>query len=168
MKNISLGNNPISLIPNAKYLVIDALYVEDIKQAYLNLKINGTMFIDDIREKVFPFTDTPFAEYIPQKSTFALKQLEKINYNQVEPSDRDVLSTDTGLLLFLKEEILKEFSLKFNYGELVNSSSDLINEEYWNLITSDYNPLDVAIILSAGTDSGLDFDGSGTYRLKDF
>lgn len=124
MKNFSLNKESIDLICGIKYIIIDALYINDIKQELSNLKSED--IFDEIRSKVFPYTDTPFSEYIPLKDTFTLNQIKKVDYGQIADGDKTVLSTDSGVLIFINEKVFVDFVSKYDYGELVNSFSNPI------------------------------------------
>lgn len=164
MKNFSSNKESIDLLCGIKYIIIDALYLNDIKQELSNLK-NESIF-DEIRSKVFPYTDTPFAEYIPLKDTFTLNQIKKVDYDQVVDGDKTVLSVDSGVLIFISEKAFVDFVSKYDYGELVNSEIDLLNIDYWYSIINSYNLFDIAVVVSPGIDSGVDFDGSGLYKIE--
>ncbi len=163
MQNISLNNESIELKCDIKYIIIDALYINDIKQQLFNLKRDN--ILNEIRSVVFPYTDTPFAEYFSTKNIFILNQIKKVEYNEITPGDNSVLSTDTGVLIFINEKILTEFTKKYDYGELVNSSTDLLNINYWNSVVNNFNIFDLAIIISPGINTGVEFDGSGLYKI---
>jgi hypothetical protein len=113
MDNISLNKEPIELITGAKYIVIDALYIDDIKQRMAAL--NSDNILVEIRQKIFPYTDTPFAEYIPLKSTFTLDQIKKVDFDTIKLGDYSILSTDSSVLIFINEELLQDFASKFEY-----------------------------------------------------
>ena len=76
MMNISLNKEPIKVNRNVEYIVIDALYIDDIKEKLLELRKDN--IISEIKEKIFPYTDTPFAEYIPKNNEVNLNQIKKV------------------------------------------------------------------------------------------
>lgn len=158
MKNVSTNNESLELIADKQYYIIDALYVTDIKNAFLKADI----LPKDIRNEVFPYTDTPFALYKPNESTFYINQIIKVDYDEVILDDFSFFSTDTGLIVFIAEDILVEFLKDFNYEDLVDSENELINEKYWKQIVSKFKLADTALVLA---DSENDFDGSGTYKI---
>ncbi|MGN7787294.1 hypothetical protein ACTJIJ_22360 [Niabella sp. 22666] len=163
IQNISLDKEPIKLKNGLKYIVIDALYINDVKQMLSTL--NGNNIISEMRSKVFPYTDTAFAEYTPVKDSFTLNQIKKVDYDQIESSDTSILSSDSGALIFINEKIFLDFISEYNYNELVNTEIDLINTRYWSSLVSSFNLFDVAVIVSPGINSGVEFDGSGSYRI---
>ncbi|MCD0476655.1 hypothetical protein LPB87_19860 [Flavobacterium sp. EDS] len=160
MKNISINNEPLELSIGKSYYIIDALYLNDIKKELLSTN----SLPEDIREKIFPYTDTPFAQYKSNKNTFFVNQIEKVDYDEVVEGDTSFFSTDTGLIVFVLEDILIEFLKDYNYEDLVDSENELINEDYWNELVSKFNSTDIGLILS-DMNSGNDFDGSGTYKI---
>ncbi len=163
-RNISLNKEPIELECGIKYIIIDALYLNDIRQGLSCL--NNNNISDEIRSKVFPYTDTPFAEYTPTTDIFTLNQIKKIDYGQLESVDKSILSTDSGVLIFINEKILIDFVSKYDYGEFVNSETELLNLDYWSSIVNNYNMQEIAVIVSPGINSGVEFDGSGSYRIQ--
>jgi hypothetical protein len=164
MKNISIENEPIELKIGVTYIVIDGLYINDIKEELENLEVD--QLINDIREKVFQYTKTPFAEYTAHDKVFEVSQLKKTDYQEVQTADKSIFSTDTGLVVFLNEKRLLPFVKKFDYETLVDSLDEVINISYWESITADYDEDDIALVLSPGIDSGVEFEGSGTYKIS--
>jgi hypothetical protein len=160
MKNLSINSESIEVIVDKLYYIIDALYLNDIKNAVL---LNHVSIVD-IRKEVFPYTDTPFAEFKTKNNIFSVNRIKKVDYEAVVTEDYSFFSTDTGLILLISEDIFIEFLNDYNYDLLVNSDYELINENYWKSITSKFNVEDVGLILSS-SNSENDFDGSGTYRI---
>ncbi len=164
MKNISLNKEPIELAVGIKYIVIDALYINEIRLECPNLI--GDNLLNEIRSTVFPHTDTPLAEYTPLEKVFTVDKIKKVDYNQIDFEDSSVFSTDTGVIIFVNEKIFIDFISKFDFDELVDSSSELLNIANWSSIVEDFNFSDSAIIVSPGVNSGVEFDGSGTYKIE--
>ncbi|MGE8341583.1 MAG: hypothetical protein ACN6OI_11150 [Flavobacterium sp.] len=160
MKNISKNNESLELSIGKQYYIIDALYVTDIKNEFLKANI----LPKDIRNEVFPFTDTPFALYKANNNIFSINQIKKVDYDEVVLEDLSFFSTDTGLIVFLREDLLVDFLKEFNYDDLVNSDDELINEKYWEELVSNFESTDFGLVL-ADMDSNNDFDGSGTYKV---
>lgn len=160
MKNLSNNNEPLELSIGKQYYIIDALYLTEIKSEFLKANI----LPKDIRNEVFPYTDTPFALYKPDESIFYVNQIIKVDYDEVVLTDFSFFSTDTGLIVFISEDILVEFLKDFNYEDLVDSENELINEKYWKQIVSNFKLTDIGLVL-ADSDSQNDFDGSGTYKI---
>lgn len=163
MKNISLNGEPIELSVTIKYIVIDALYINDIRSELGNLN-KGNIF-SEVRSVVFLYTDTPFAEYIPEEKVFNLDQIKKVDYDKIDMNDIGVFSTDSGVVIFVNKELFVDFVSKFDYDELMDSSTDLLNLDYWNSVIDNFNLFDVAIIVSPGINTGADYQGSGIYKL---
>lgn len=160
MKNISKNNESLELSIGKQYYIIDALYVTDIKNEFLKANI----LPKDIRNEVFPFTDTPFALYKANSNIFSINQIKKVDYDEVVSAELSFFSTDTGLIVFLREDLLVDFLKEFNYDDLVNTEDELINEKYWEELVSNFESTDFGLVL-ADMDSNNDFDGSGTYKV---
>lgn len=160
MINISTNSEQLELNKGKMYIVIDALYLNEIKvklhEAFDSWK--------QVRQKVFPYTDTPFAEYVPLDSIFTLPQIIKLNYQDVVQKDLSVFSTDTGLILFVSKDVFWDVIKEYSYDDLVNSELELLNFQYWTELTSRYNYRDIALLTSF-EESKYDFDGSGTYKI---
>ncbi len=165
MKNVSINGEPVILSPGSKYIIIDALYASCVKEEFE--KIDKEIIFDEIRNKVFPYTDTPFVVYEPVEGIFRLEKIMKIAYDQNEFNSNFIFSTDCGVLLFIKESIFIDFVNQFDFGELVDSSIELLNQEYLDAILKNRNQTDLAIIVAPGFDLGVEFDGSGSYVISD-
>ena len=162
--NISLNKEPIKVNRNVEYIVIDALYIDDIKEKLLELRKDN--IISEIKEKIFPYTDTPFAEYIPKNNEVNLNQIKKVEIiSYEEMMSTNTFSVDSGILIFINKKNLINFISDFSYNELINSITDILNINYWKDITNNYLYEDIAMILSPGVESGVDFDGSGIYKI---
>lgn len=165
MKHISLQGEDIALGINKTYVVIDALYLDDIKHEIDSLNI--TNLVGEIREKVFPFIDIPFAMVMMKDANlFPVQNIQQIDYNSISDSDkRTCLASDTGLLVFIDENLIYEFTKNFSYDDLVDSAIDPININYWNDIISSFDQSTLGLVLAPGIDSGYEFEGSGTYKI---
>lgn len=163
MKNISIKNEPLELNITKSYYIIDALYLNDLKEELL--KASSLPKDEEIRNNIFPYTDTPFAKYTANKNSFFVSQIKKVDYDEVILGDTSFFSTDTGLIIFILEDVLIEFIKDYNYEDLVDSEDELINENYWKILVSKFNSTDIGLILS-DMNSENDFDGSGTYRVS--
>ncbi len=164
MKNISLNKEPIELAVGIKYIVIDALYINEIKLEIANLTSDN--ILNKIRSTVFPYTDTPFAEYMPIENVFTVDKIKKVDYDQIISVNSSMFSVDSGVIVFINEKIFINFTSKFDYEELVDSSIELLNVAYWSSIVNDFNFSDTAVIVSPGINSSIEFDGSGTYKIE--
>lgn len=160
MKNLSINNESLELSIGNQYYIIDALYLTDIKKEFL---ITNTL-PKDIRKEIFQYTDTPFAQYKPKETIFKINQFIKVDYDDIILEDFSFFSTDTGLIIFILEDIFVEFLKDFNFENLVDSQNELINKQYWEQLISKFNVKSIALVL-AEADSENDFDGSGTYKI---
>lgn len=163
MKNISfLNENNVKLKIGQSYVIIDAVYLMRIKESISNidfLRVN-----DYIRKNVFPYTDIPFAEYIADVPLFSLNDIEEIDDSEIDVNGNSYLCTDTGLLIFVNENILLKFIELFDYSELVNSLIDVINIEYWDKLTNQFDETDLGLMLSQSEEEGI-LCGGGVYRI---
>lgn len=164
MKNFSANGEPLGSSIGKSYLLIDALYLNDIRDRIQEINIEN--LTQEIREKIFPFTDTPFAEYIADTPLFHIERIKKVNYEDFIPGDTSFFSTDTGLLIFVRKEILYQLLDAFDYDQLTGSSKEIINSNYWKLLVSQYDLTDLGLVLSPGIDAGYDLTGSGTYKIS--
>lgn len=159
MKNISTNNEPLELKLGKSYYVIDALYLDAVK---IGLSKNGNS-IENIKEDVFPYNDTPFTKYKAASQIFDVKNIKVVINDEIN-CIQSSFSTDTGLIIFINEDIFLEFLENYSFDKLVNSDEKLINQIYWEELTSKYNLTDVGLIL-ASINSGSEFEGSGTYQI---
>lgn len=162
--NISINKEPIKVKNNIEYIVIDALYIDDIREKWSELEKDD--IINEIRNKVFPYTDTPFAQYISKNDTIGIEQIKR--HNNISNEDiitPNMFSVDSGILIFINRNKIINFVSNFSYNELINYEIGVLNINYWKVITSDYSYEDIALILSPGIGSGIDFEGSGTYCI---
>lgn len=163
--NISTSKEPIHLEVGACYIVVDALYIADIKVGLASE--SGLVAIDDMRQNIFPYTSTPFAEFVPTQEVFHITQICKYESADLgESVQRSVCSVDSGILMFVKQSVFLDFITSFDYDDLL-SSSTVVDTEYWHAITARFLPTDVAIVVSPGINEGVDFEGGGTYKMSD-
>ena len=166
MNNISLNGEPIFLQPEIEYFVIDALYLNDVRNAREKLSFDN--IDEEIRQVVFPFpyTDTPFARFKPKKKEFNINEIKSVTYEEVLADKSLFFSTDTGLILFIAEKIFGDMlkNSDYDYDILVDSSLNPINIDYWDQLVNDYPPLNTALVVSPGINSEVDFKGSGLYK----
>lgn len=158
MKNVSLQNNDIILEEDSNYIVIDPLYIAEIKD---NLFCKNVDF-KRIREDCFPYTDTPFTIFKSNLNTFSISRIKKSDNMD---NNLELFSIDSGSVIFIEENIFFDFITYFNYDKLFDSSVDLINQDYWNLITNKYKLNNIGFIISMGVNSIYEFNGSGTYKI---
>ena len=134
MRNISLNKEALTIEINRKYVIIDGLYINEINQRLLNL--NYKLSIQEIRQIVFPYSDTPFAVYIPSKPFFKIEQIKKSN--SIFKEKERLFSTDTGLLIVVAETLFINLIQLFDYYELVNTLIEPINLTFWDSISKNY------------------------------
>jgi len=123
MTNISLNMEPLELNYGETYLIIDAIYLNEIREA--NLIVNSQDLLEIIRKEVFPHTDTPFSEYKALQSYFDVNKIKKIESTNVPIDKQSWFSTDTGLLVLVNVQILSQIIVGFSYNKLVDTPFDL-------------------------------------------
>ena len=165
MENFSENYEPLELFPNQKYVVIDALYINDIRNELGSL--DRSDFLNDIRKKVFPHTRVPFAEFIPIHSQLKIDDIQDVDYQSIIGIDKSVFSMDTSLLVFVNEKIFIDFVSEFDYDCLVDSDVDLINYSCWESVTGKYDVKYTALVLGGGLGAKCkyEFIGGGMYRI---
>lgn len=168
MNNISLNGESVKTELNKQYLIIDTLYLVEIKKE-MPVIIEETFF-REIRERVFPYNINPFCIYRTKSFDFNISWIKKTYYEEDHSNVKDVVfSTDTGLIMLINLDILFDFIKKtpLTFNELVNSDTETISMKYWTFLASKYKYTDLGLILAPGVNSGFDFEGSGIYKIID-
>lgn len=161
--NISLNGKDVFLFPKKYYYVIDALYLNNIKTDFHTLVKNRIE--QEIKEKIFPYTDAPFAKVLISNSTFRIDNIKKAKYEELSSEKKNYFVSDTGLILLIEESYLALLLENYNYDDLVDSPTEDINMIYWRKITSKIPEGDIGLILAPGVDSGYEFEGGGVYKI---
>jgi hypothetical protein len=166
MSNISCVNNDYILLDkDLLYIVIDSLYLMEIKIYINDLRdLEEQELIAKITNEIFPYTDLPFVLFRPCDSNFPINRIEKVNYSDDLVNSKNTFSVDTGLIIFLNFNILKEFIKNFDYDLLVNHPIEDFDVEYWNAIVADFKLEDIALVCSSIKNDTIVIDG-GTYRI---
>ena len=164
MTNISLNGEDLKFKVGIYYYVIDALYINQIKKEQVEIYLDNN-FDEYLKTNVFPYTDTPFAKVRFNKEVFEISLIQRADYNDYIINDLSYFSTDSGLLVVVNEKYFKRFINNFDYNKLTDSIQDDINNQYWMDIISDFEELDIALILAPGINTQFDFNGSGLYRI---
>lgn len=166
MANVSLKGQYILLQEGKCYFVIDALYLDRVKQ---NIdSIDKSNVEEEIRARVFPYTEAPYTKIcLPQTGGGQLKfEIENIKRDDDEDDILGSFSSDTGVIIFIEESILIDFVVDFDYNHLVESgTAELINLDYWLGLEKKFGSSNCALILSPGINKGFDFNGSGFYKI---
>lgn len=163
MSNISIEGEKL-ILDKGCYFVIDGLYLNDVRDYIQSKEQKNDLTFDELKSEVFPYTDTPFAIIeINESSEFDLKRFQKAEYQSISDCIHKYLSTDTGLLLLIKEGILVEFVKLYDFDKLVDL--DPIDTDYWSSIIKDFNDNDIGLIVSPGINSEYEFDGGGLYQI---
>lgn len=164
MNNVSLKGEDLLLSAGKYYYLIDALYLGDIQAKYEYLRKDRLE--QEIKEKVFPYTDAPFAKIKLSDGLFQIESISKIDFNDLSSNDKNCFSSDTGLILLIEESLFSTVVGICNYDNLVDSKIEEINSEYWTKITSKLPENTIGLILAPGIDSGYEFEGGGIYRIN--
>jgi len=168
MANISLKGEDIILEGGKSYIVIDTLYLTDIRGK--SQILDKSNIEQEVREKVFPFpnTETPFASLsIPESLEKALKfGVNKIKKGEEGENISKSFSSDTGLIAFIEKSLLLDFASALDYNQLVDSLQGPIDINYWAQIEKKFGSSNCALILAPGINKGFDFDGSGFYKIE--
>jgi hypothetical protein len=166
MTNLSFRGDDILLKSGHTYFIIDALYLSRIKTEFNSIPNNE--YEQYIRNNIFPYSETPFSKFSLPKSKDKLTRILIRNIEKVvgEAVGATVFSTDTGIITIIEATIFLDFANAFDYDEMVDDNFNGVNEGLWSSIETKFGQFNCAIISSPGISSGLEFDGSGSYKLR--
>ncbi|EMQ95200.1 hypothetical protein D778_02721 [Xanthomarina gelatinilytica] len=136
-----------------KYILIDALYFNDIKN-YLS-KERNQINLNEIRKNVFPYMDSPFAEYVGSFKGKCIKPILKETENSV--NDLKTLSSDTGVILIINVDKIYDAIKNYNYDDLVDG---VLDNKPSRFLKNGINILDKKCIVYKNQ-----FSGGGTFKL---
>lgn len=163
MLNISIEGEKL-ILDKGTYFVIDGLYLNDVRDYIQSKEHKNDLKLDELKSEVFPYTDTPFAILeINENCEFDITRFQKVEYDSISDCVSKYLSTDTGLLLFIKEGILVEFLDRYDFDKLVDL--DPIDTYYWSSIVKDFSDNEIGLIVSPRISSKYEFDGGGLYQI---
>jgi hypothetical protein len=154
-RNISLDGEDVLLKESVPYLVIDALYLDSIAFERHNLGLSELE--SELRAKVFPYNDFPFAIIQPVSKEFKMENIVRTNAVQEEIVSR-TFSSDTGLIMLVGRHCLLRLVDAFSYAALVESNTALINFDYWDSLVRDFDYDDCALVYMS--------TGGGLYALR--
>jgi hypothetical protein len=168
MVNMSLHGEDISIEVGKSYYVIDALYLQNIKEELPNISTSHDIEAE-IKSKIFPYTEAPFAIIFFSNSG---DLLARIKISQIKKGDEENInagsfSTDTGLIIMIERSIFLEFINLYDYNKLVEGDIELLNKDYWEQLQKNFGAHQCGVILAPRTRSEFDFDGSGLYEITD-
>lgn len=163
MNNVSLNGQSINLLKGAEYIVIDALYINDIKEE--KNRHDDKLTIDELKPCAFPHTDIPYGEFTAKDEIFKVNQIKIFKFDIGKFLHKGVFTVDSGVIILINKKIFLDVVTKFDYFELVDSEIDLLNINFWERISLDYPLNYLAIIVAPGISSGFEFVGSGTYSV---
>lgn len=162
--NLSNSGETIELEINEVYIVIDPLYVENIRRGITF--VNSEDIFVDIRKRIFPYTDTPFAEFIPSESDFKIENIKWVDCQNSVKNENSICSVDSGFLIFINKKFFADFTMVFDWGRLIIDEISYLSSVYWESISNRYPTKSIALVSAPGIDSGYDFVGSGLYRIE--
>jgi hypothetical protein len=163
MRNVSIKGEDIKLISGKCYYIIDALYLNSIKSEIDALDIS--LLDEELEGKVFPYMGAPFAKIIG-RGLFQIKNIKRTKYEDMNPDDKNYFSSDTGLIIFVAEDILLKLLESYDYDTLVETIIGDIDFKYWDQIASNFSLYNLGLILAPGVNSGYEFEGSGIYKIE--
>ncbi|AFD06142.1 hypothetical protein [Solitalea canadensis] len=161
MENISENGSSLILDAQKSYYVIDALYLSNINEQISSLNLLD--LDNEIRMKVFPFTDSPYMKFKPLRNVLSVIEIRQ--NNETIKEKKECFDVDSGMIMLIDDKIFIEIVTKFNFGDLVDSQTSLINMVFWKGLTKQFELNQIGIILSPGVDSGYEFVGSGEYKI---
>lgn len=165
MANMSLHGEDISIVVGKSYYVIDALYLDKIKEELSNISIASDIE-EEIKSKIFPYTEAPFAIIsINSGNLLASIKVSDIKKSNDENINARNFSTDSGLVVIIEKSIFIDFINLFNYDKLVEGETELLNKGYWEQFQKNFGEHQCGVILAPGTNSEFEFDGSGLYEI---
>jgi len=160
MANISFHNENIVLYKHKRYWVIDASYLNSIKEEISSLDF--AHLEDEIRSKIFPYTDYPYAKFTPDKEIFEIKKIKKIDNSNIGIQNDAAFSIDSSIIIMVENSIFLDLIPKYDYYQLTDSF-DEINISYWNNLIEQFGEYSLGLILATGNN---DFDGGGIYIIE--
>lgn len=98
--NISVSGEDIILNRNKYYIVIDALYCDNIKSKLHDL--DPADIEEEIRRKVFPDATNIYARFLNMRDSFTVKSIVD---GYTEEDDPLYFCSDSGLLVFIAADI---------------------------------------------------------------
>ncbi|SFE33916.1 hypothetical protein SAMN05518672_105328 [Chitinophaga sp. CF118] len=160
--NISVNGGQIKLNIDKVYFVIDVLYCTKIKK---NINVlDASNFGKDIKVKLFPDLDTPYAKFLNRNNLFSIEFIQYLD-EDIDSSDAALcFATDTGLIVFVEESIFIDFISNSDYDQFVDAATSS-KIDYWAMLEAKYTPGDIALVLAAGEDSGYEFSSGGVYKI---
>jgi len=159
----NFSHDRVELIANERYLVIDPLYLKAIN-SHRVLAIGGKWL--ELQQVAFPYGENSFALFSIKKTFFSAEMIRDSN---AEEQDLEfmTLSVDSGAILFIGLDHLEAVLSRLEYDELFSDPISTVSSRHLLNVTRDIPKGAVALLLSPGTTSDVDFIGSGTYRLID-
>jgi hypothetical protein len=165
MPNISTKGEDILLQSGKTYLVIDVLYINEIKENLNSIDVNN---LGSLKKEIFPYSDAPFAIIAVQDGEFFKTiKVSCIKTEKEENCDSSCFVSDTGLIIFLNINKLSDILSHFDYNILVEETEkSVINIPYWLSLEKLIGEYNLGLILSPGINKGFEYGGSGLYKIE--
>lgn len=162
MNNISFNGETIDLISNKTYYFIDPMYLSKIRSRMSEMRNDD---IDRFMiEEVFPYAEYPFCKISIHSNYLDITQIKYVDEDDDELVEEDnLVITDSGILLICEESYIIDVIKEFDFDELLDSSVELVNRDYFSNFSSQDKYL--GLVIAPGMDSGFEFVGSGLYRI---
>lgn len=162
---ISDNGSKLHLQPFGRYLVMDAMYFAACK-AHIEIIVFAD-FLDEIRKKVFVYTDIPCSYcQLGDDGIFCIEWIKDASDDDVKLAKDQCFCSDCGMLIFVAADLVEEVLSRLDFDRLTESLVLGINFEYWNSFVATFADKSVALVFAPGMDSGFDFQGSGQYCLE--
>lgn len=141
------------LLTKQRYILIDALYFDDLKKNILENK--NQINLNEIRKNVFPYMNSPFAEYVGNLESKCLKPILMETDNSF--NDLKTLSSDTGVILIVNVDKIYDIIKDYNYDNIIDNA---LNDMPFDSLKKGIRILDKKCILYKN-----EFSGGGTFRI---
>lgn len=164
MNNISLNKEPINLCIGRHYIVMDAMYLNEVKE-YLEVLTDNNLL--ERLKKIFPYNKIPFARILPSKGILHIEDIKEVDYDHIIDYEH-CFATDSALILLICQDKVISFLSQYNYYDLIDKIYESNNNEVWKNLQLNFLPGEIALVGAPGVNSGCDFIGSGTYMFTEF
>lgn len=163
MPEANYSHERVELIANERYFVIDPLYLKRIKIHRMLVAERKWL---DLQQVAFPHGENSFALFSSKKSFFAVEMVRD-NTDEDQDPDFRCISVDSGSILFIVLDHMETVLFRLEYDELFSDPISIVSIKHLIDVARNLPKGAVALLLSPGTTSGVDFIGSGSYRLID-
>lgn len=162
MNTLPLKGESIHLRKGNTYIIIDALYLNDIR---LNLDKINLGDLRNVKESVSPYNKFPFG--IINLKGYGLFEInvKDILSTDYDNGDESCFSSDTGLVLIFRVSDLVFFVSMIDYDSLADNALSPEKFTFWDELRKIGGEETCALLLAQDVKSGYDFNGSGIYKI---